>query len=160
MVAPHTLDMEENYTTTQSAEELIEMFIDGTEEEVYEYGRLATVPRENDVALVAYGEHIIATIDGYEIDFYKNHYGKHSQTVTGYVSKFASLLNETETRNVTVHTHETPSMEIGRRVSDSAKYIDKYVGSALLTGNFSPVESAAVNEVEKALTRRMSEIFG
>jgi hypothetical protein len=151
--------VKDTYTTTQSRETLIEMFLDGSAGEVYQKGRLATIERENDIALVAYGEHILATIDGKDVTFYTGHYGEHSKTVTEYVSLVGSLLNDTETRNVSVHSTETPQMGIGSRVSAAGQYIDEYVGD-FLAGNFSPVESNALNEVNNALVRRMSEIFG
>jgi len=150
----------DTYTTTQSPETLIEMFLDGTAGEVYNQGRLATVERENDIALVAYGEHILATIEGRDVTFYTGHYGEQSQTVTEYVSLVGSLLNDTETRNVTVHGTETPQMGIGSRVAEAGQYISNYVGGFYRGRSFSNVESDAVSEVNNALVRRMGEIFG
>ncbi len=148
-----------NHTTTNSKETLIEMFLDGSAGEVYRNGRLATVERENDIALVAYGEHILATIDGYDVTFYTGHYGEQSKTVTKYVSLVGSLLNDTEERTVRVHGTETPQMGIGSRVAKAGQYISNYVGNVLRT-DFSPVEQDARSEVDRALNRRMGEIFG
>ena len=150
----------DTYTTVLSPATLIEMFLDGTEGEVYNQGRLATVERENDIALVAYGEHILATIEGRDVTFYTGHYGKHSQTVTGYVSEVGSLLNDTETRNVTVVEGRTPSMGVGSRVAQAGQYISEYVGPFYQGRDFSAVESNAVAEVNRALKGRMAEIFG
>jgi hypothetical protein len=150
----------DTYTTVRSPTTLIEMFLDGTAGEVYNQGRLATVERENDVALVAYGEHILATISGRDVTFYTGHYGEQSKTVTKYVSKIGSLLNDTETRNVTVHGTETPQMGIGSRVAAAGQYISNYVGPLQSGRTFSNVEQDAVSEVNNALVRRMGEIFG
>lgn len=151
----------DTYTTTRSPETLIEMFLDGSAGEVYNQGRLATVEQENGIALVAYGEHILATIEGYDIHFYTGHYGKHSQTVTGYVSLVGSLLNDTEERSVTIHGSETPEMGINRRVTDSAKYINEFVGDLIQAGrSYSDVEENAMAEVNRSLLRRMGAIFG
>jgi hypothetical protein len=152
--------VEDTYTTTSSKESLIRMFLDGTAGEVYHQGRLATVERENDIALVAYGEHILATIDGFDVTFYTGHYGKHSQTVTGYVSDVGSLLNDTEERNVTVVEGRTPSMGVGSRVSAAGQYISEYVGPFYRGRDFSAVEKNSVSEVNNALVSRMGEIFG
>lgn len=150
----------DTYTTVRSPETLIEMFLDETAGEVYNQGRLATVERENDIALVAYGEHIIATIDGFDVTFFTGHYGKHSQTVTGYVSDVGSLLNDTEERNVTVVEGRTPSMGVGSRVSAAGKYISEYVGPLHSGRSFSAVEKNSISEVNNALVERMGEIFG
>jgi len=150
----------DTYTTTRSRTDLIRMFLDGTAGEVYAKGRLATVERENDIALVGYGEHILATIDGYDITFYTGHYNEQSETVTEYIRLIGSLLNETSERTVTVHGTETPQMGIGSRASDAAQYINNYVGRLGSERSLSDVEKDAITEVNNALLHRMGEIFG
>jgi N-methylhydantoinase B/oxoprolinase/acetone carboxylase alpha subunit len=80
--------------------------------------------------------------------------------VTKYVSQIGSLLNDTETRNVTVHGTETPQMGISSRVAAAGQYISNYVGPLQSGRTFSNVEQDAVSEVNNALVRRMGEIFG
>jgi hypothetical protein len=145
------------YTTTTSSEKLIEMFIDCTPNEVYAHGRLATVPTENSVQLVAYGHEILAENDGENITIYTNQHATVSQTVTGYVKLLGSTLNEFENRNVEANDKARPTMGIGTRVSESAKYISDYFH---VLSSRSNVEERAFNEVNHHLKQRMAEIFG
>jgi hypothetical protein len=154
---PPANDNTMTYTTTKSPETLIEMFIDGTPNEVYEHGRLATVPTEQGVQLVAYGHEILAETNGEEITIYTNQHGTVSRTVTDYVKLLGSTLNEFENRTVTANDQARPTMGIGTRVSESAKYISNYFD--VLTSR-SNVEDRALNEVNHYLSRRMEQIFG
>jgi len=154
--------MSDTYTTSNNSRDLIRMFLDGTENEVYEKGRLATVKTdENTLALVAYGNEILATNEAGTITIFTGHHGTVSQTVTNYIKRLGSILNETETRTVQAAVHEAPTMGIGARASSSAQYINEYVGDlSRSVAEFSAVERNAQKEVNQALLARMSEIFG
>jgi hypothetical protein len=145
------------HTTTYNTEQLIEMFIDETGNEVYADGRLATVPTENGVQLVAYGNEIIAEARGKEIILYTGHYNTVSDTVDGYIETLGSLLNEFENRTVDARETESPTLGIGARASSAAKYISRYINWET---TLSKVEKDAQREVEQALRTRMNEIFG
>lgn len=147
------------YTTTRNRDELIRMFIDGSAEEVYESGRLATVPTENGVQLVAYGNEIIAENEGGDITIFTSFHSTVSKTVTTYIKRVGSILNDTETRSVEVRESAAPTLGIGARASQSAQYISNYVGD-LRDPDKSPVEEDAMAEVDQALNQRMAEIFG
>ena len=154
--------MSDTYTTTNNSRDLIRMFLDGTESEVYNQGRLATVKTdENTLALVAYGNEILATNEAGNITIFTGHHGTVSKTVTNYIKRVGSILNETETRTVRAAAHEAPTMGIGARASSSAQYINSFVGELTRRADeFSAVERDARKEVNKALIARMSEIFG
>jgi len=145
------------YTTTKSSESLIEMFIDGTANEVYEYGRLATVPTENGVQLVAYGNEVLAETRGNQVILYTGHHQTVSQTVTDYIKRVGSLLNDFENREVEVRENESPTLGIGARASRSAKYISNYINWHT---SLSAVEEQAKREVNQSLRSRMADIFG
>jgi hypothetical protein len=150
----------DTFTTTQIRDDLIRMFLDGSSGEVYNKGRLATVSTENATHLVAYGNEIIAKNEGGDITIYTGHHGTVSQTVTTYIKRVGSVLNDTETRNVQIARAESPTMGIGARASDSAKYIGHFVGKLLRSAeDFSSVEKDARKEVNMALLRRMDQIF-
>lgn len=152
--------MEMSYTTTYTTETLIEMFLDETDNEVYSKGRLCTVETERGtVQLVAYGNEILAEVDGKDVILYTGHYGTVSQTVTDYLKKVGSLLNETENRNVISREGDAPTLGIGARATGASQYIDSFVGR-LTEGDFSPVEQDAKADVEEALQERMEAIFG
>ena len=142
--------------TTDSVDTLIEMFIDGTANEIYQYGRLLTRPTENGVQLIAYGNEVIAENNGGHIHLYLGHYETVSQTVNHYIEQLGSLLNDTNTRKVTDHRNMSPTLGIGARASQSAQYIDNYIGSF---DHLSAVEQDAKAEVEQALYQRVKEIF-
>ena len=146
-----------SYTTTNSTESIIEMFLDGTANEVYAQGRLATVPTENGVRLVAYGNEVLADIRGNEVTLYTGHHGTVSRTVTSYIKQIGSLLNDVENREVTVHENQSPTLGIGARASRSAQFINAYVD---FRTELSDVEERAVNQVERAIRSRMADIFG
>lgn len=154
--------MSDTYTTCKNTRDLIRMFLDGTEGEVYNQGRLATVKTdENTLSLVAYGNEIIATNQSGTITIFTGHHGTVSKTVTNYIKRVGSVLNETETRTVKKAAHESPTMGIGARASDSAKYINSFVGELTRRADeFSPVERDARKQVNQALIARMGEIFG
>lgn len=145
------------YTTTYSPETLIEMFIDGTPNEVYDHGRLATVPTENGVQLVAYGNEILAEVQGKRVILYTGHHQTVSKTVTGYIKDLGSLLNDFENRKVDVRENESPTLGIGARASRSAQYISSYINWKT---TLSAVEKKARSEVNDALRSRMADIFG
>lgn len=145
------------YTTTYSTETLIEMFIDETPNEVYDHGRLATVPTENGVQLVAYGHEVLAEVKGKRVIIYTGHHGTVSDTVTGYIKKLGSKLNEFENRTVEARRYESPTLGIGARASHSAKYISSYIDWRT---RLSKVEKKAKREVDNALRSRMADIFG
>lgn len=147
----------ENHTTTQNSETIIQMFLDETAGEVYSHGRLATVPTENGVQLVAYGNEIIGEVEGKDVTIFTGHHGTVSNTVTRYIKRLGSELSDTEGRNVTVARHESPTLGIGARASHSAQYISEYFN--VLKDSFSAVERNAKSEVNHALNERMSEIF-
>jgi hypothetical protein len=146
-----------SYTTTNSTETLIEMFIDGTPNEVYNNGRLATVPTENGVQLVAYGHEIIAEVQGKRVIIYTGHHETVSDTVTGYIKDLGSILNTFENRKVQARKNESPTLGIGTRASHSAKYISAYINWHT---TLSSVEQKARKEVNNALKSRMADIFG
>lgn len=145
------------YTTTETRDSLIEMFVDNTSREVYASGRLATVERGGKTLLVAYGQHVLAQADGNTIDFFTGHHSEHSRAVTNYVKRLGSILNDYENREV--HTYEDRAPDIGpnSEITESSQYIGHYVN---YTTPFSAVEKDAVAQVEAALTRRMAQIFG
>jgi len=144
------------HTTTNSPETLIEMFIDGTPNEVYENGRLATVPTENGVQLVAYGNEVLAEVRGNRVILYTGHHQTVSKTVTGYIKDLGSLLNDFDNRDVQANGDESPTLGIGARASRSAQYISSYINWHT---TLSAVEEKARNEVNKALRERMDDIF-
>jgi hypothetical protein len=144
-------------TTTQDRDSLIEMFIDGTAEEVYECGRLLTRPTENGVQLVAYGNEVLAENKDGNITIYTGHHGTVSKTVTRYIKRLGSLLNDTNTRKVRVAEYESPTLGIGARASDSAQYIQNYIG---IWKHLSKVEQDALEEVNEALAERTAQILG
>ncbi len=146
------------YVTTNSPETLIEMFLDETENEVYQYGRLSTVPDEDSVKLVAYGNEVLAEVNDKDVHLYIGHHSTVSKTVTEYIKLLGSVLSQTEGRNVTAHDDMAPTMGVGARASESAQYIQKYIGA--FERDRSPVEQSAVEDVRHALKNRMDEIFG
>lgn len=148
--------MQDTYTTVRSPATLIEMFLDGTANEVYNQGRLATVEQENGVALVAYGNEVLAFANGQKIDFFVGHHAQVSPTVTRYIKLIGSLLNDTETREVNVFYDAAPTLGEGTRASDSAQFIKNYVD---WTTSLSKVEKDARELVRIALLRRMRELF-
>lgn len=149
--------MTTKFTTTESRDTLIQMFLDATPNEVYSNGQLATREVEGGVELIAYGNEVLAFANEKKIDFFIGHHGSVSPTVTSYIKRVGSLLNENENREVNVWRDAAPTLGEGQRASDSAQYIKNYVtyGRTL-----SSVERDAVEEVRQALTRRMEAIFG
>lgn len=145
------------YTTTNTVRTLIEMFIDGTSGEVYNSGRLATVPTENGVRLVAYGNEVLAEVREKKVILFTGHHGEVSKTVTGYIKTLGSALNDFEEREVEVRPNESPTLGIGARASKSAQYIGSYYP---FNRDPSNVDQMAAKEVRSALQERMNAIFG
>lgn len=143
--------------TTDKPRTLIEMFLDGTPNEVYNDGRLYTRREGERIQLVAYGNEVIASIDeaGRDVEMYIGHHGQVSETVTGYIKTLGSVLSNTEGRDVSVFRDAAPTLGYGSRVSDSAKYISNYVRFVSNAAR-SPVERDAVAEVNRALRERLA----
>lgn len=145
-------------TTTRNREEIIQMFLDATPNEVYADGRLYTRPTDDDtIELVAYGNEVLAEVDNgaNEVRLYLGHHSTVSRTVTEYVKTLGSVLSMTEGRTVDIRANESPTRGIGARVSQSAQYIGKYVGSFFKVSPFSPVELDSREEVRRACRRRV-----
>ncbi len=145
------------FTTTSNSIEIIEMFIDETSNEIYASGRLCTVERGDSTLLVAYGNEVIARATGKTIEIFTGHHSNGSRTVTEYIKRLGSVLNNFENRDIQVYEDKTPTLGPNSEVEDSLKYTGNYVN---FTTAFSPVEKDAVSEVESALMERMEEIFG
>lgn len=145
------------YTTTTNSTEIIEMFIDETSNEIYASGRLCTVEQGESTLLVAYGNEVIARATGKTIEIFTGHHSNGSRTVTEYIKRLGSVLNNFENRDVQTYDNKTPTLGPNSEVEDSLKYTGNYVN---FTTAFSPVEKDAVSEVESALMERMEEIFG
>jgi hypothetical protein len=141
--------------TTHKPRTLIEMFLDGTPNEIYENGRLYTREgEEGRIELVAYGNEVIASIDpaGNDVEMYIGHYKQVSETVTGYIETLGSVLSRTSGREVSVLRDAAPTLGYGARASAAAQYINSYVNFAR---DFSAVEKDAVSEVNDALVERL-----
>lgn len=139
--------------TTSRRTDLLEMFLDATANEAYANGRLKTEETENGVQLIAYHEHVLAEVNDAadSITLYTGHYGAHSQTVTRYVHELGKLLNDREGFEVTALDGYAPTTGYSR-VSEAGQYIGEYVGS---WRNLSGVEKSAIEEVNRALARRL-----
>ena len=144
------------HTTTTYRTQMLEMFLDGTPNEVYNSGRLATVDTGESVQLIAYGSHVIAEIQDKEVTLYTGHHGQHSETVDTYIEALGSVLSETPARSVKALEEAAPSLGHGSNPADAAKYIGSYIGSF---ENLSKVERGALNEVNEALGERMDALF-
>jgi len=137
--------------TTSRRNDLIEMFLDATPNEVYANGRLKTEETENGVRLVAYHEHVLAEVNraADDITLYTGHYGAHSKAVSRYVHYLGKLLSQRDGYTVTVLEGHAPTTGYGR-VADAGQFIDNYVGS---WQNLSNVEQDAIDTVNRALSR-------
>lgn len=143
-------------TTTKRRNDLIEMFLDATPGESYADGRLSTIETENGVALVAYGNEILAEIsaDATEVTLYIGHYRSVSKTVTRYIHFVGKLLSQREMRDVTVLEGHAPTTGYGR-ASRSAQYISNYVRDY---ADMSGAEEKAYNDVREALRNFFSQL--
>jgi len=144
-------------TTTYNSVEMLEMFVDETSDEIYASGRLCTVERGESTLLVAYGEKVIARATGRTIDLFTGHHSNGSRSVTNYIKRLGSVLNDFENRDVHEYEDLNPTLGPNSEVEDSSQYIGHYVN---FTTDFSAVERDAVDEVESALMERMEQIFG
>lgn len=128
---------------------------------IYESGRLYSreSPDGEGIQVVAYGNEIIADIEGESLTFHIGHHGQVSRTVTGYIKKFGSVLSTTEGFEVTVLRDSAPTNGyVARHInSAAAQFIDAYVGD---WSDMSPVEQEAVETVEDALDQILAIEFG
>ena len=145
--------------TTDRRTEIVQEFLNGQTERAYAYGRLAVRENNGRHQLVAYGHEILADLDPEtdHINLYTGHHGTVSQTVTNYVKILGRELSNSEGFDVTVHNNAAPNTGIGTRASESAQYINNYVGR--FGRNLSPVEKDAKDTVREALIDRMNDFF-
>jgi hypothetical protein len=145
-------------TTTTVRSEMMSEFLNEEAGRVYAKGRLYTREHNEGVQLVAYGHEVLAYIEDGHVHLFTGHHGTVSQTVTGYIKILGRVLSNTEGLEVTVHESEAPNTGIGTRLSDSAQYINAYVGA--FAESLSAVEQNAKDTVERVLERRLEQEFG
>ncbi len=138
--------------TYTNRESFISHFLqDSVPESKYARGRMYTreSPDGDGVQLVAYGNEIIAEIDGRDLTFYTGHHGQVSKTVTRYIKRFGSVLSNTEGLNVDVRREAPTNGYVARHINASAaQFISNYVD---FREDMSAVEEDAVETVEDAL---------
>lgn len=130
---------------------------------VYARGRMYTreSPDGDGIQVVAYGNEIIAEIEGDSLTFHIGHHGQVSKTVTSYIKAFGSVLSNTEGFNVSVLRDSAPTNGyVARHInSEAAQFISNYVGD-FFDGDRSAVEQDAVDSVEAALRQILAIEFG
>lgn len=137
-------------TTTRQRDSLIQMFLDGTADEVYADGRLVTRETENGVELIAYGWNKIAEYNPQTdtVTLFAGHAGNVSKTVTRYVNVVHEIAGKRESRTVNVIADAAPN--VSRPPAEAAQFIDQYVGFGR---EMSAAEKKAVDTVNRALRR-------
>ena len=105
--------MNANYTTQQTRDSLIQMFLDASAGEVYGDGRLVTREAgENTVELVAYGWNKVAEYDESTdtVTLFAGHAGNVSKTLTRYVNLVHEMAGKRESRTVNVLADSAPNV--------------------------------------------------
>lgn len=114
-------------------------------------------PEGDGFQLVAYGNEILAEIEGSNVTFFVGHHGQVSKTVTGYIKHFGSVLSNTEGLEVDVRREAPTNGYVARHInSAAAQFISNYVD---FTTELSAVENDAVETVEDALSQVLSLEF-
>jgi len=149
-----TQPMMEAYTN--SRDDVLEMFLDGTEDEVYGSGRLYT--RQSDegaLELIAYGWNKIAEYDEStgDVRIFFGHYNNISDTVDGYLDDLSEMVDEREHRSVQELVTAAPN--VARPPAEAAQFIDNYKS---FSGSDSPVESWASEVVEKSVSSALRRL--
>jgi len=145
-------------TTTQKRDSLIEMFLDSTEGEAYNFGRLFTRSAgENTTELIAYGWNKIAEYNSStdNVTVYGGHVDNISETVDRYVKRTYESADEREGRTVNLIMDAAPN--VGERPpAESAQFINQYKS---FSGSDSPVESWASEKVNKAVRSAVKNLM-
>jgi hypothetical protein len=131
---------------TNSVDTVIEMFADGTVGESTEHNRLITVEHESgDVALVGYGEKILARYDEQEgrVEVYTGHEDGAGPTVAKWLDKITTIAGSR--RDVDI---KTGSPWFRPPNDEAAHYINNYFD---FRGNISNVEQEALENVIDSL---------
>lgn len=137
-------------TTTMYRDNLIQMFLDGTRNEVYADGRLITrESEENTVELIAYGWNKIAEYDENTdtVTLYTGHAGNVGQTVTTYVEKVKEIAGKRKNRTLSPAIGAAPN--VAEPPAESVRFIDNY---RHFSDNPSSVEEWATEQVERAVS--------
>ena len=145
--------MNANYTTQQTRDSLIQMFLDASAGEVYGDGRLVTREAgENTVELVAYGWNKVAEYDESTdtVTLFAGHAGNVSKTLTRYVNLVHEMAGKRESRTVNVLADSAPN--VSRPPAEAAQFIANYRS---FSGTPSSVEQWATATVNRALRRTL-----
>lgn len=137
-------------TTTRKRDSLIQMFLDGTADEVYADGRLKTRQSGDTIELIAYHREKIAEYHeaSGQVTVFAGHHGNVSQTVTRYVSRVVNLAGERNGREV-ILTELAPNTRL-QPAAEAAQFIGEYVGFGR---PMSDAERKAVDTVNRNLRR-------
>jgi hypothetical protein len=144
-------------TTTENRETLIQMFLDGSSNEVYADGRLITRESgESTVELIAYGWNKIAEYNESTdtVTLFAGHAGNVSKAVTEYVNLVDSISAERESRTLNKILEAAPN--VARPPAESAQFIDNYRS---FDGNPSSVEEWATDTVERSISDAISSLI-
>lgn len=138
------------YTTSHKRDDVIQMFLDATADEVYGYGRLKTRRSGSVVELIAYHREKIAEYDesSGKVIVHSGHHGNASRTVDRYLSRVIKLAGERSNRDV-VLTELAPNTRL-QPAAEAAQFIGEYVA---FDRSHSPAEKKAVRTVNRALRR-------
>jgi len=115
-------------------------------------------PEGDGHQLVAYGNEILAEIEGSDLTFFVGHHGQVSKTVTRHIKSFGSTLSNTEGLTVDVRREAPTNGYVARHLnSAAAQFISNYVD---FRNDMSAVENDAVETVEDALKQILEIEFG
>lgn len=116
-------------------------------------------PEGNGFQLVAYGDTILAELEGSSLTFFVGHHQQVSQTTTRHVKAFGSTLSRGDFDvEVDVRREAPTNGYVTRRLSSAAaQFIGNYVD---FREEMSAVEEDAVQTVEDALSEIMDIEFG
>jgi hypothetical protein len=149
-----TQPMMEAYTN--SRDDVLEMFLDGTEDEVYGSGRLYTRESgEGSVELIAYGWNKLAEYNEStgDVRIFFGHRGNISETVDGYLDDLSDMAEERDHRSVQELLTAAPN--VGRPPAEAAQFIDNYKS---FSGSDSNVESWASEVVERSVSSALRRL--
>lgn len=145
-------------TYTNTRNDVIEMFLDGTANEVYYDGRIITRQSgESTVELIAYGQHKLAEYNEATdtVTLFAGHAGNISRTVTEYVNVIDSLATDRQSRTVNKILDAAPNVE-GPPPAEAAQFIDNYKS---FSGSDSSVEQWATEKVNNAVSSAVSSLL-
>lgn len=116
-------------------------------------------PEGNGFQLVAYGNEILAELEGGTLTFYVGHHSQVSKSVTRHIKEFGSVLSSGDfDLEVDVRRESPTNGYVARHInSAAAQFISNYVD---FRRDLSAVESDAVETVEDALQQILEIEFG